>query len=135
MDRWGNIKVNEQELFQRTVDQTKYLILELNKKQLLSGIDAKGVSLPPYSPSWQKVRAKRGLQTSRKDLKFTGRFHEEMYVFFNEDIMIYSEDWKAAILESKWGEIFGLTQENLDIFLNIFTNVFQDQFIMMIRES
>jgi hypothetical protein len=88
--------------------------------------------LSPYSPSWRRVRSRAGLQTSVKDLKFTGRFHDEMYVFVSEDIMIYSEDWKAAILESAYKDIFGLTKENLDIFLSVFGEVFAENFKNMI---
>ena len=36
-----------------------------------SGLDADGSPMPAYSESWKKRRAKAGLQTSRRDLRYT----------------------------------------------------------------
>jgi hypothetical protein len=47
-------------------------------------------------------------------LKDTGRFYEEMTIYFDDDSFdIDSEDWKASKLKDKYGEkIFGLTESN-----------------------
>jgi hypothetical protein len=95
-------------------------ILELNKKQLEDkGIDSHGIKLPPYSIGYKKIRAAKGLPTDRMTLKFEGDFHDAFYqLVFDQFTEIGSRDTKAESLEKRYGDIFGLTDENLDKLFN-----------------
>lgn len=134
MDEWGKIKINEDELFIASADKASGIIVRLNKEQLRSGIDSIGRRLPSYSPRHIRARKKKGLQTSVKDLNFDGGHYAGLYSKADtKGIDIASNDWKSSLLESDWGEIYGLTEENLDIFIKEFGIIFLDELKIRIR--
>lgn len=55
-------------------------IVQINKDQLLSGIDAAGKELGQYAPSTKKIRQRKGLQTDFIDLSFTGRSQDSLTI-------------------------------------------------------
>ena len=133
MDRWGKIKINQDDLFIKAIQKSGEYILELNKKQLSQGIDATGKRLSSYSPRHIRARRKKGLQTAVKDLNFDGGHYAGFY--FKPDstgVEIASTDWKSSILEN-WGEIYGLTEENVENFLVVFGEVYLEELKSAIR--
>jgi hypothetical protein len=55
-------------------------VLDLNRDQMLLGIDADGVPLGLYSPLSQELRSKKGLQIDHIDLRDTGEFQDSMFL-------------------------------------------------------
>jgi len=104
------------EAIREALKEFRAQILELNKKQLEDkGIDSHNIKLPPYSEGYKKIRAARGLPTDRTTLKFTGDFHNAFYqLVFDQMTELGSRDLKAESLEKRYGDIFGLTDENLE---------------------
>jgi hypothetical protein len=125
IESWGQLKINEGQLFKDAVNSLRLEITDLNKEQLSKGQDAKGVRLPPYSLRHARARKKAHLQVANKDLKFNGDFWQGFYAnAFEGGIVIGSSDWKEKTLEDDWGAIFGLNTENLDRFCEMFLPVF-----------
>ena len=139
MDEWGKITINEGELFQHSMEQVGELLIRLNKEQLSSGIDSKGKRLPGYSRRHTIARRKRGLQTSVKDLNYEGGHYAGFYSrAYSDNVEVGSDDPKSPILESAdWSSpyIYGLTDENLEKFISVFSEVFAENFKNMILET
>ncbi len=119
VEDWGNVarKVNFMQIVRETVKEFKEQIAQLNKEQLEQrGIDSKGAKLSPYSPSYRMTRARRGLPTDRKTLKFTGAFHAGFYILAFDKFWEHgSRDSKEQKLVKDYGaDIFGLTPESID---------------------
>jgi len=100
-----------QESFTETRDQ----FIDLQQKQLFSGVDESGDKiLPEYTARTVAIKKKKGQPTDRVTLKDTGAFYSEMFLDPREDIyVIDSADEKSGDLQKKYGpEIFGLTEQN-----------------------
>ena len=88
------------------------------------GIDGDGQSLMsrrPYQPSTIRRKLRKGQPTDRVTLRDTGRFHDSMYLVFDEGgFYITSDDYKTPFLTKKYGPtIFKLTGSN-------FTRIMRD---------
>jgi hypothetical protein len=128
IEQWGQLKVNQGQLFKSAVSKLSAEIIRLNQEQLSEGKDAKGSRLPPYSTRHEWARIKKGLQISNKDLKFTGEFWDEFYTAaFEESFEIGSRDWKEGLLEKAWGEIFGFDEVRTEKFINLLRPILQDE--------
>jgi hypothetical protein len=95
------IKTNEDEL------------LDVNRSQLLEGIDADGKRLRRYrNPKYAAL--KRTMNSKGvTDLRFTGRLYDAMFLDASKFAVIYdSKDSKAPMLKQKYGNIFGITKQN-----------------------
>ena len=119
IEQWGSVatRINFMQLVKETVKEFRKQITELNQQQLeKEGIDSKGIKLSPYSPSYKRVRARKGLPTNRKTLKFEGDFHAGFYALaFDRFWEQGSKDWKEQKLTKDYGiDIFGLTPESID---------------------
>lgn len=102
--------------FRKIIDDNDEVILDLNRRQLMSGIDAKGKSLGDYkNPSYalmKKTLNPKGVV----DLNLTGDFHDSMLLVNNLPIEIDAFDGKTNDLKNKYGQdIFGLTKESRKI--------------------
>jgi len=100
-------------------DNTALLIVDLNRKQLLSGLTSKGAKIRPRYKN-KKYAAKKNSMNSKPgrgtpDLKLTGEFHAEMRtdIGLNQDWQVYSLDEKARYLLPKYADIFGLIPSNM----------------------
>jgi len=96
--------------------EAKTQIVQLNKDQLYQlGEDIKGLRLAPYKSIFY-AEYKFDLRGDGKeitDLFRTGDFQNGMYLYFEGEMYgISSEDSKTLDLESKYGEIFGLSEDN-----------------------
>jgi hypothetical protein len=125
MDEWGNINLDNVAV--RAFNKVKEQAADVNRKQLEQGKDVEGSLLPPYSKQYAKKRQKAGLQTAVKDLKFTGKFHKEIYAFaFDNYVEMGSKDPKEAFLytewkKANWGDFFGISDNELtDEFMESF---------------
>lgn len=94
-------------------------ITETNaEKQLYEqGVNRLGVSIMdyrPYSEVTIQIKRAKGQPVNRVTLRDTGDFHKRFYVIANNDsFRVWSSDGKTRELYAKYGEIFGLTEENL----------------------
>lgn len=83
------------------------------------GVNALGVSIAsyrPYSPVTVAIKKAKGQPTNRVTLRDEGDFEASFYVVADlESFQIRASDWKAEKLALKYGDIFGLTQENREI--------------------
>lgn len=114
-EKWGQLSINTGEVFKRSVNVLRPVMEDMNRKQLLEGKRADDSSLSPYSRPYARKRRKAGLQTAVKDLKFRGDFHRGIYaVGFENFVEMGSKDLKSGEIEVANGEIFGLSENNLD---------------------
>jgi hypothetical protein len=105
------------ELVQDGVDRAMlgdtFDVVQINKDQLLSGIDAAGKELGQYAPSTKKVRQRKGLQTDHIDLKFTGASQDSLGISKLNDSkfeMPANPRWD----QKRFPEAIGFTKENED---------------------
>jgi hypothetical protein len=90
-------------------------IIVSNRNQMYAGYRADGSPIKPdYTQATREIKIHKQQPYDRVTLKDTGRFYEEMTIYFDDDSFdIDSEDWKASKLKDKYGEkIFGLTESN-----------------------
>lgn len=114
IDKYGklDVKAQEKDLLKVVVKNQNFLV-NLNREQLLNGINAKGGSLGRYqSKSYAKF--KRTLNPKGVvDLKLTGRFQSAMFVKNSRwPLLIDSHDVKTPKLVAKYKNIFGVTPQN-----------------------
>jgi hypothetical protein len=108
------------ETVQRGVDKAviddQYEIAEINREQLLSGIDAEGNPLGEYRESTKAARRRRGLQTDYIDLKFTGKFQRSFEIDKKgDDYSLTAKDpkWEDKLMQ-RWPDAIGIQKENED---------------------
>lgn len=101
-------------------------ILDLNREQLMEGIDKEGVKLRPYYFSWYADFKDRINSRGVTDLKVTGAFHNGFAIRLSgpNGYYIYSRDPKEDMLVEGWTgrngvsvpgygpKIYGLTNES-----------------------
>ncbi len=90
-------------------------VLNLNKNQLLEGVDSKDSFLMPYASDAYAERKLKLNPLGVTDLKLTGRFYEGFFIQANKfPIYIFSTDDKTRSLFGKYGaDIFGLDEKSL----------------------
>lgn len=103
----------------KILQRNETAILNLNRRQLLSGKDADGKSLAPYKSKWyarfKKTLNPRGVT----DLKLHGNFYDGFFMVGELPLIIWSYDEKTDELVKKYGRrIFGLDEESRIILLN-----------------
>jgi len=100
------------------VQETSEEVLNMNRAQLMQGMDSQGNSLGKYQ-SESYARFKRTLNPRGVvDLKLTGSFHENFFIASEVPLIIWSYDEKTNDLVEKYGEdIFGLTEDNRKAYL------------------
>lgn len=114
-----NITVEQQlKRLEEIIRKTGTAVLDLNRRQLMQGVDSNGLSLGEYK-SEAYARMKRTLNPNGVvDLKLTGSFHENFFIASEIPLIIWSYDEKTDDLVAKYGEeIFGLTYESKTIYL------------------
>jgi len=101
--------------------QIQDTILDLNKHQLLSGKDAKNQALfskthqrGVYSAKTEELSGGRKIAGTHYTLKDTGNFFSGFYLRVDERGLFFgSIDEKSDFLVADYGDIFGLTPDNL----------------------
>lgn len=97
-----------------------HLALDYNTESQLyeRGITADGESLGEYSPLTIEIKRQKGQPTDRVTLKDEGDFHRGWFATTDKFPIVFgSTDPKADMLEDKYGNIFGLTQDNKQAFV------------------
>ena len=109
-------------------------IIKENISQMYDlGQNIKEESLGEYTPTSKWIKQQKGQRTDHITLRDTGDFHKGMDMKKTgetqkeSEFEISSKDWKSDMLEREWGEIFGLTEENLKDFTKIFFDEFYDK--------
>lgn len=99
---------------QSAVEDNSEKIIETNQEQLyLLGHNPLGISLGTYAPMTIQLKKQKGQPYDRVTLKDTGAFYNGFRVDANKDnFNITSDDSKTQTLLDRWGNIFGLTDEN-----------------------
>jgi hypothetical protein len=91
-------------------------IVDINREQLLSGLDANGQQLGEYKPLSKKIRSEAGLQTDFIDLRFTGATQDSMFVSkLNDSTFELStrieENWEKGKNKGRFDAI-GISESN-----------------------
>lgn len=110
-------------LMQTAISDLGSVITSLNKQNQLydKGINADGVSIWSYRPYSQytiREKQRKGQPHNRVTLKDTGDFYGSFNVMADKSqFEVFATDPKTAYLRAKYGNIFGLTQENKQILI------------------
>lgn len=94
-------------------------VLEANKEQMLSGKTYEGGNIAPEYASESyanlKYEMNRSAGYSVPDLKYSGSFHNLMYISIvrKNEYKIFSGDTKAAMLINKYAKVMGLSDANV----------------------
>lgn len=100
----------------QVLDSKEPRMVELNIRQLDDGTKADGSSLPPYTPYSAQIKREKGQQTQPMNLEDTGDYKAAFKVKrFGNKKEIQSDDWKSAMLNDRYGEVEGLTDENVQV--------------------
>jgi len=109
-------------------------IIDENVEQMEKyGLKPSGEQIGEYSPTSKWIKQQKGQPSDSVRLHDTGEFHQGMFMKKvresqkESEFEIKSADWKSDMLEREWGEIFGLTKENLKDFTHIFFEEFYDK--------
>lgn len=113
-------------ILDQTVEDTKDKVIELNKDQLLHGLDAFGVKIGEYKSipyAIQKFSLNSLAGFGQKDYRLTGAYYEKIYAIIQGGkLIIGSSDSKNKWLDFP-GE-FGLTDESKVKYRPVFRPVF-----------
>lgn len=122
--------------FQNAVLRNERQMLDINRKQLLQGLNAAGAIIQSkYSIGWARVRRMAGLQTNFVDLTFTQTFANSLRInFVRQDAfkIIDNESVNYAVfLKAKYPYILGIDldlnrKEAKEVILNDFKKVLKD---------
>jgi len=97
------------------VKNNKKQILDLNREKQLfeKGIDSDGKLLKAYKPITVKIKKEKGEVYNRTTLLDTESFYNGFDLLIrNGVISIFSRDSKSMDLVDKYGNIFGLIEDN-----------------------
>ena len=93
-------------------------IIDLNQLQLSNNQNIFGASLGVYSEKTQKIAEQESTREPKiagrpYNFQWTGELFDGMYLIFTDNTAdIFSKDPKAAFIEDKYGDIFGLTDNH-----------------------
>lgn len=121
-ENWLNITSNNDlgEIFKEIISRHTAIIEDLNRAQLRYGADALGNNLKEYaSESYAKYKREIGaVSLPFADLKLTGDFYDSFLTKINENYLeLDAKDYKTKHLKQKYGEILGLSPDNLEVYV------------------
>ena len=118
---------------QMAVTNNASAIIEANQDQLYElGHNPLGISIGSYAPKTITIKKDKGQPYDRVTLKDTGDFYAGFHLDAdNTGFRISSTDWKTEELLERWGNVFGLTEENR---LRISWSLFFPFLIKTVRE-
>jgi hypothetical protein len=102
----------------KIIDKYQEEVFNLNRKQLMEGVDSDGLSLGEYANE-DYARMKKTLNPRGViDLRLNGDFHGEFFLVSEVPLIIWSYDGKTDFLVQRFGKkIFGLTEDNKKVFI------------------
>lgn len=109
-------KLDVENLCIEALSANESLLIELQKKQMLYGKNAKNEEIGYYrSPFYEEMKNRMNpLAQRRVDLKLTGAFHKGITVIAGKEIIFDSKDSKTLDLVEKYSEdIFGLNKATI----------------------
>jgi hypothetical protein len=109
-------RLDLQNEIQQSLIDTRDVYIAQQKDQMVHGKNKNGTLIGKYrNPAYaaQKFSQNSLAGFRNVDLKLTGAFHRGIFVEVRDDeLIIFSEDKKAGMLEDKYGdEIFGLSKK------------------------
>lgn len=130
--------ISVQKITERAIVNNKEELFDLNTEgQLFSkGIDAQGNDLGEYSEFTKDIKRAKGQPTDRITLRDEEWFHDAWFLKTSEfPFLMGSKDWKAPMLEARFGDIFGLTRENTNEYIEYIREHVQDGFAEAISKA
>jgi hypothetical protein len=122
-----------------SVDQNKNVIKKMQTdEQMFSGINASGNAITPdYAKSTINYKKRKGQPFDRVTLKDSGDFYDSIEIEARTDDFVISTQITYSIyLVSKYAEILGITDKNLQTFINNYTlPIIKQNFNDIIAES
>lgn len=110
-------------IIKEVVEEYDHILLDMNAQDQLfeKGINREGKSIAGYaggySPITIEVKILKKQPTDRITLRDEGDFHSSFYIEFQPDgFEIKASDWKSEMLQSRWGDVLGLTDDNFHEF-------------------
>jgi hypothetical protein len=122
--------IDLQYMKEEAVFQNRDKIAELNKEQLHQGLTSKGTSITPFYRKRWYAQFKASLPSYEApnnvpDLYLNGDFYNGIDVeIADNEYSVYSKDEKADDLSSKYRDILGLTEKNIETARTIVTKTF-----------
>jgi hypothetical protein len=118
-ERAKNFNANLKLYQAMAVQASEKLLVELNRKQMMSSTDSKGEALVHKSTGSPLLSFPYAKRTGKRkpNLKLNGDFEKEMFLETDENAGIYfigSFDFKTPFLEENYGDIFGTAPSNFD---------------------
>lgn len=103
-------KINQNEIVDKSINDTSDLYANLQVEQQLQGLKADGSQMPFYSYASVIIFGKEPGPIKLRD---TGAFQTEIIAWANNGLIdVRSEDWKDSMLRERYGEdIFGLSDK------------------------
>ncbi len=118
------------------IDDTKEEMKNIQRDQLLHGIKGDGKQIGKYrnrAYAAKKYAMNPLAGIGNVDLKLTGSVHNDIFVDVRDrEFIIDSADTKMEGLTEKYGDPFGLTDENEAVYIE---ETLQDQFTFRMRNK
>lgn len=110
---------------QSSIEQTSDDMLFIQRNQLFQGIRPDGGKVfPEYTPLTVYLKAQKGQPFDRVTRRDTGEYYRGIEVkVTGEKFSIQSTDWKADMLDEKYGEI-GLSKDSRVSYVGVLKPVF-----------
>ncbi len=122
-----------------SVDQNKNVIKKMQTdEQMFSGINASGNAITPdYAKSTINYKKRKGQPFDRVTLKDSGDFYDSIEIEARtDDFVISTQITYSVYLVAKYAEILGITDKNLQTFINNYTlPIIKQNFNDIIAES
>ena len=134
------LRTSINESIRTSVDNNKTVIKTMQTdEQMFSGINASGNSITPfpYATSTINYKKRKGQPTDRITLKDSGDFYDSIEIEARTDNFVISTQITYSIyLVTKYAEILGITDTNLQTFVNTYTlPIIKQSFDDIIAES
>lgn len=138
-DTIEKLKLSINESIRKSVDQNKTVIKTMQTDdQMFSGTNsAGGVISPSYRQSTINYKKRKGQPFDRVTLKDSGNFYDSIEVEARpSDFIISTKISYSIFLVEKYAQILGITNTNLQTFLNTYTlPIIKKDFNDIIAES
>jgi hypothetical protein len=130
-------RIDTAKLFEQAVRETKDLALDLNRSQMYdAGVNPAGQRIGEYTEATKRIKQKKGQRTDHMTLSDTFSFYDKMFIEAEEnEIFIDSRDSKTGMLVQKYGNVFGLTLENLKTYSEVVRKVYKDKMDKAIEDK
>jgi len=134
------LRTSINESIRTSVDNNKTVIKTMQTdEQMYQGINASGNAITPfpYATSTINYKKRNGQPTDRITLKDSGDFYDSIQIEARTDNFVISTQITYSIyLVTKYAEILGITDTNLQTFVNTYTlPIIKQNFNDIIAES